>query len=219
MLKLIPVIEFEPSVYRHEKRSSPIESPAEAPQVWAKYWKDSLADSGMGELESFENSWFVETSKIVKEETIRKLIRGWIEEDGSLLPGDEIGSINGGYILQSDDNVILPQCCGDLADIENWQKAIYWQDEKWEEIWIGHPWAYVRYVEGKLEFTPHYEGNFENSLKILVAPKVFEDAFQEAQNALQLFRERLVGFLCERMSMKRANELADILLLGKYPEE
>jgi hypothetical protein len=68
MLRLIPVVEFEPYFFKSDNRESPIDSNNDEPQDWADYWKNSLADSGiLGINPYWECSWFIEVSQLTPE--------------------------------------------------------------------------------------------------------------------------------------------------------
>jgi len=74
------------------------------------------------------------------------------DPDITTLDLDEIGPLSGGYILSHAGKTIEPGCCGDLGNLEGWERAATESSEGWEMVWIGHPWTFVRPSSELLHF-------------------------------------------------------------------
>jgi hypothetical protein len=158
MLKLIPVVEFEPGFFKSDERDNPIFSKNDTPQDCSEYWKNSLADSGIVGIDPYwECSWFVEVSQLTPE--ILKIL---LEKryDNSI-ESNEFYSLSGGYVLE-EGTVLLstPHCCGSIRDIREWQDASNWTNTDEMYLWIGHPQLMVSSIDSQhLKITETYEYN------------------------------------------------------------
>jgi hypothetical protein len=116
MVQLIPVVEFEPYAYANKERRSPSVTFHQNPEAWYRYWKESLADSNITGLEPVENSWLVRAADLTQPETITKMLRVQMDDQTieTLDDLDLVGSIRGGYVLQTETRSLLPNCCVSL---------------------------------------------------------------------------------------------------------
>lgn len=145
MLKLIPVVEFEPSFFQSPDRENPIYSNNDEPQDFADYWKNSLADSGIVGIDPYlEYSWFVDVSRLTPE-IVKILLNKRYEYDEE---SNEFSSLSGGYILEEGTTLLAtPHCCGSLIDISEWENACDWTGSDETSLWIGHPWLMVSCID------------------------------------------------------------------------
>jgi hypothetical protein len=158
MLKLIPVIEFEPGFFQSDDRSNPIVSNNDTPQDWAEYWKNSLADSGIvGIAPYWKCSFFVEVSQLTPE-IVKILLEKRYENS---VESNEFYSLSGGYVLE-DGTIFLstPHCCGSIRDIREWEDASNWTNTDEMHLWIGHPQLMVSSTDSQhLQIRETYEYN------------------------------------------------------------
>jgi hypothetical protein len=145
-LRLIPVLEFEPGRFQTQAYEYPQGTAGEYPQEWHCYWKNSLADAGIGELEPYAvASWLVEVAKLTPE-----IMTIYLHKVEAIDPeNNQAGSLAGGYILQADEIEIAPQCCGSLADISAWEMAADCQETTATMLWIGHPYLMVSKIDDR----------------------------------------------------------------------
>lgn len=130
-MKLIPVVEFEPFQFETPGRQRPGDTQNEPnAEDWDKYWRDSLADSGITNIDPYAmSSWFIEVGKLTSE--IVEILLGKTYKEGieNTTDAEEMNfsSFPGGYVLEVSETVqIFPECCGYLADIHNWEEASNW---------------------------------------------------------------------------------------------
>lgn len=145
-LRLIPVLEFEPGRFQTQAYEYPHGTAGEYPHEWHCYWKNSLADAGIYDLEPHTvASWLVEVAKLTPE-----IMAIYLNKVEAIDPeNNEAGSLAGGYILQANEIEIAPQCCGSLADIAEWEMAANCQKTMATMLWIGHPSLLVTKIDDR----------------------------------------------------------------------
>jgi hypothetical protein len=219
-LELIPLVEFEPALFRRADRTTPNDA-----EGWERYWVDSLADAGIVGLKPFLGSWYVATSDLVDAEHLVRLLETWIESceawDGDPLDDgtrgvrlDQLIRLYGGCGLQSQQDVCaLPGCCSDLGTIEEWAKASAYRGEIWEMVWIGHPWISVRYSEGLLIFSKPHESDFPDDW-FSIDPGALHLAIDFARVALKQFELRLMPIVERLVPRSQVRDVVRILVRG-----
>jgi len=218
MTELIPVVEFEPSSFSREDRSIPSVTGDEDPEAWQRYWKESLADSGITELNSVGYSWLVRVATIARPETLTTMLRIYLQDRKyeTLDDLEFVRPIDGGYVLKTKTHTILPTCCVSLEDITSWAIAGEWREPEWIQIWIGHPWIYCRYNGSQLEFTLPTESPDELTAAFTVTPVDLAKAVETARETVSAFGERLRPGLKKLVPQELAEPILKILLWGEY---
>ncbi|MGH1539642.1 MAG: hypothetical protein ACRBHB_04410 [Arenicella sp.] len=198
-MKLIPVLELEPATYSKIQRKIPDYGDIKG---WSSYWAESLSDSGMFDIKPVKaGSWFVELSQISDENLniiLNKELGDFDETD------DEISPMLGGYALKVDKSIIiLPSCCGDLSNIDDWQDASEYIGEAEKELWIGHPWLLVKGDKDTVEIvqTSEYEEPHDPE-RITVKRSELKDAIRFAKIELNQFESRLLLLIETRYGSK-----------------
>lgn len=216
MVELIPVIEFEPFTYSQEGRRSPPVKLHQDSDAWYKYWKESLADSGITELEPVENSWLVRVVDLTQPNTIAKLLRVHLGDQMVEIPDDleSIGPLNGGYVLKTETHLLLPTCCVSLEDIKSWEEALCWQQPAWTPVWIGHPWIYCRRKDSHLEFTGYAESTVGLEAAFVVQPDELQSAIEAARETVTEFGHRARSELAKLVPQTLIDSTLAILLWG-----
>lgn len=199
MVTLTPVVELEPGAYAKRPREYPQVPGSEDPDGWDDYWRASLADSGITELNPIsKGSWLVPIEQLVRPATLAALL-GVEHDDPDRSPEDALASICGGYVLESGEKKILPGCCGDLSNLEDWREAAAWHKPEWHMIWIGHPWTHVSADGDTLRFLKPSDNDPPESTEIhLTVSRSDLTAAIEAANALlEQFAGRLRPLIVE----------------------
>lgn len=197
-MKLIPVVEFEPFAFQTVERESPIDCSNDDPQSWDDYWRNSLADGGITNIEPYEmSSWFVEVSKLTPKivEILLNITYKVQDKTATSLEEMELGSLSGGYVLQVSKTVqITPQCCGGLEDIEDWETASNWMNTEEMMLWIGHPWLMVSSVDDRhlqIRRTAEY-GQPKEPVLITIDRNELKKAIIVAREQLDIFKQVLL---------------------------
>jgi hypothetical protein len=191
MLKLIPVVEFEPGFFKSDDREHPIVSNNDTPQDWADYWENSLADSGIiGIYPYWECSFFVEVSQLTP-----AIVKILLEKryDNSV-ESNEFYSLSGGYVLEAGTTFLsTPNCCGSIRDIREWEDASNWTNTDEMYLWIGHPQLMVSSIDSQhLKITETYEyERSEDPETFTVDRNELKAAIIEANNQLHEFKQIL----------------------------
>lgn len=143
-IKLIPVMELF-------RTSDKVELPEKGPyweyaDDWDKYNSQSLKENGFSEMTSYSRgSNLYELSKINGNDLLLQI--RYRTDDWGL---DEICPFDGGYILNvNDEDLLYPQCCSDLGDIESW---ILLANGDSRGFWQGHPWPIIEVKNNTIVF-------------------------------------------------------------------
>lgn len=194
---LIPVIEFAPGNYATQERNFP---EYEDRMGWDNYWRRSLADVEIVELEPIQQaSWFVATSQLTLHSTLQTMLEVQFEEVDEW-DIEEIPPLPGGYVLRQDEETLLePGCCGDLGDLREWRDACESREAQWQVVWIGHPWTHVSAVGERLAFLePSEESSPKKANVILrVERQDLAKAIETASQEVKALAERLIPIVAE----------------------
>ena len=132
-MKLIPVVEFAPTLFQIGEYDIP---DGEA-EEWDLWWRNSLADSNIIGLDPYLiGSWLVEVNKLTP--LIVEILLS--KQYDSSVKSVEFSAFEGGYILEDGARLlVLPHCCGSLQDTRDWEDASDWMGTDETPLWIGHP--------------------------------------------------------------------------------
>lgn len=103
--------------------------------------------------------------------------------------------LTGGYILMDADRIIFRlMCCTDFGNLRDWEQAAQYRGSPWQMHWMGHPWSWVRFVEGKLHFAEPSETQtfIKTSVIYRVEPKHLAQVVQTARTIYQAFEQRFI---------------------------
>jgi hypothetical protein len=195
-VELVPVIELAPGTFSRRERSSPSGSGREVPEQWDRYWRDSLADSGVSGLTPLRPaSWLVTTRQLIGTDVLGRILSGIVGNWG----GPEVFHdpdcnpfLDGGLALCCNNDVVLePNCCCDLGEHSEWRDAAEYRSAEWTTVWIGHPWVSVRFEAERLIFSEPHESKSPVA-RWIVDPEELERAVKLAEDELENFAQSLV---------------------------
>ena len=152
-LELVPVIEIFES---NDSISSPQTGPYwEYPEEFASYHKKLLLANGYDEMEEYvKGSALYEIDKLTDKNLLLE-IKKWTTDWDM----DDICPFDGGYILKIDgQNMLFPQCCGDLSDIEYWKNL---SDGETCLFWQGHPQPLISLNKGMITINLSAQESYE----------------------------------------------------------
>lgn len=218
-MKLIPVVEFEPATYQKHKHISPAGTIDENRDEWAAYWKASLADSGIEGLEPYApGSWLVRVEAIHQPIVIEQLLKrhlAHVESTPDATTVDYVQALSGGYVFETDETIIYPQCCGDLGDIHEWKKAVSFSNEGEEMLWIGHPWLMMKSIDDtsiQIRETDEYD-ELAMLEPITLQRTLLQTAIDVAEAELAHFHQRIAPVVRELVPHEHEIVL-DVLVYG-----
>jgi hypothetical protein len=196
-IELIPAVELAPFDFAADGRSAPSGAYADMPEAWSRYWRDALADSGIGGLAPLhEASWYVPTSVF----TDAALLGNVLEVIFRNLPDQADMSdrmpLTGGLALRcrSEDVLIEPSCCGDLGNLADWRDVVGYRRSEWRMLWIGHPWLSVRYQAPGLIVSEPHESE-DPTARWSVDPEALRAAVDAAETELARFAGQIAEAL------------------------
>jgi len=221
-MQLSPVVEFEPFAFQAVARESPTDYDR---QSWDDYWRNSLADSGITDIDPYQRgSWFVEVDKLTSEIVEILLHKTYKVCDRTATSLEEMisGSLSGGYVFEVSNTVqIMPQCCGDLENIRQWETASNWMKTEEMMLWIGHPWLMVSSIDSQylqIRRTAEY-GEPEEPVLITIDRYELKNAIIVAKEQLDIFKQVLLAalpsvfpHLLDDLRSPTANALAERLI-------
>ena len=115
-------------------------------------------------------------------------------------------------MLEAQSTTLEPQCCGDLANLDEWRRAAELKAPDWEMLWIGHPWAFVRAEGDRLWFSEPAEAPpVDGTALITVNRDALLAAIEEAGQTLDTLKARLEPRLARRMSATAAAAISATL--------
>jgi hypothetical protein len=227
MLKLIPVIEFSPVYFQKQEHKMPNAPANQLPEEWSIYWKKCLADSGITNIDAYqENSWLIEITKLNPEVVRILLIKRYELGDGFIDPIDRLFDLEGGYILEVSEKVkILPECCGSIKDINDWESASNWLNSDETSLWIGHPELMISSIDDwylQIRRTPPYSALEEDECRIIIVDRYeLKAAIIDAKKQLDDFKQLLFialpsifPHLLNDLPSPTATEIAEVLIYG-----
>lgn len=224
MLKLIPVIEIFPHSYTKVEIEFPSKSLEEDPESWNEYWKNCQKGTPLELLKPLGNSWFVPLNDIIElnngnnYKVIKRIVEVNFRSIGKDLQLDHISSLEGGYVLQhNDDNIIFPGCCGDLSNIYDWERCLELEGSEWNEIWIGHPTISVKVENDNLLLSkPHEPSEKANNIALNTNKEELALAIKDAKINITKFQPYLMEVLKEYFEENKTSEVVKIMIYGEY---
>jgi len=223
-LKLVPVMELEPSSFSKSELPFPNETGSESPQAWDEYWRNSLNQSGISDLEPYElGSWLVPLQQILsKSKTFELILKSELQNyecSNSNPDPDEFSSLSGGFIIEvNGDAIIYPQCCGSLENISEWKHFALSENDEEEMLWIGHPWLMVKSLDKdtlQLRKTAEY-GEPDEPVIITVNKKELLTALISCESELQKLNELLKDTLPKFLMSDDTEKLKEICKVMVY---
>jgi hypothetical protein len=195
-VELIPVVELEPTAFGASGRSLPSGTYQEMPEEWYRYWLESLVDSRVTGLMPIQRgSWHVPTSEFTDTVILGRvevIFQNWLEKELEPVWGPLLGGL--ALRCQSQNVLIEPTCCGDLANIAYWREATGYRQSKWHPLWIGHPSLSVLYRAPRLIISSPHDAE-PPTASWAVCPDRLEAAVAAAQIELEQFAEQIAPVL------------------------
>lgn len=202
-MKLTPVIEFGPELFRKESRDYPsIKLEKEAYQKARKgFWYDMLADWGITDLKPYvEGSEFVSLTDI-NDQTLEILIDRELAMSGSTtdIDFDEVSTIAGGFVFETASHVIVPSCCGDLSNYYDWEELARSPIGDVKEVWIGHPWFTVEGVDHeKIRLYMQCEHSSKTLHDLVIRQAELNKSLEKTRQELLAFQNKVKAELSRR---------------------
>jgi hypothetical protein len=214
-LKISAVIELNASEYTDEEYPYPNGSRYEFPREWRDYWKTSLKDSGLTEVEQIITGIPFVNIATIEDSELNTIVEVQLA-DTSLENLEEIIPFEGGIVVELNDLNIIPQCCVSLSDFQEWEEILKCEPNEWTQIWIGHPWIFARIKNNSIEFSDYCEqNNWDNGPKFSIDFESFKEAFGVMSKEIKDFKMRVVKAL-KKKEVVNSTRIADVLVNKSY---
>lgn len=209
-IRLQPVLELEPGSFG----SAPSPPGPWDDEQGERYWNSCLAQSGLDNLNPVTpGDWHVALADVTTSSAIRTIALVHLAEEFE--PVEEIPAHCGGFaVIQDTEYLLLPRCCGNLGDLENWQAAIVYREQTPQMLWIGHPWLSIRYADGQIHIREkqEYESPSEPR-EFVVSPLTLQHAVAEAEREVRLLLPKWTEVVAAIVGV-RSPELTASRILG-----
>lgn len=225
IFRLVPAIEFEPSLFAIKQRDSPLKSWDKLSEEWLIYWQECLSDRGILNFKAIGNSWLVALRDLFDKKNILNIFLNLLFQERFYSDDDDENEIflkdlesyfclAGEYVVFKDEiPIIYPQCCWDLSDLSEWEKAAKSNTDEWKSLWIGHPWLLYKSDGEKLIIRETSEYELIRKLRSFRIDKCdLKIAIELAKKELEKFAITLKETLTKTYSIELSQKIAQILV-------
>ncbi|WP_209919877.1 hypothetical protein [Chryseobacterium jejuense] len=216
MIELINTIEINPLKYSKEDFELPRIADYTNPEEWFLKWTEAASRLTLNcnEIQKGSNLVNIET---IDDESLHTIVAAKLTEVEFDDP-DDIGfvlSFDGGIVLKKDDEVLIePSCCGDIENIENWEKVVENRSSEWAEIWIGHPWVFFKRENGIISFSDYTEANITDVENVKTKFEVEESVFNEELEKVmyhQIHFKNRISDILKKMNIDNAERISEFM--------
>ncbi len=213
MIELINTIEINPLKYSKEDFELPEIADYPDPEEYFLKFTETASRLTLNFNEIQKGSNLVNIENI-DDESLETIVVAKLTEVEFDDP-DERGfvlSFDGGIVLKKDDEVLIqPSCCGDMENIENWEKVIDNRSSGWAEMWIGHPWVLYKRKNGIISFSDYTEVNINEvknvKIKFEVEETELKDELEKVMQHQIRFKNRILNIL-KKMNIDNAETIS-----------
>ncbi len=216
MIELINTIEINPFKYSTEDIEFPSFTGYPDPDEWLMKWEETACQLNIN-FNTIKKGSYLADIEVIDNESLRAIIEVRLSEVDLDDPNEEVYflSFDGGIVLKKNGEILIePSCCGDLSNIENWQKIFGNQSCEWEDLWIGHPWVLYKRENGIVSFSQYTENDIENIENIQIRFEVEESELKaEVEKAVQHqvnFKNRVFAAL-KKINIENPERIAELL--------
>lgn len=214
-MQLINTIEISPYDFSNKEYDYPNGGSIEFPDEWNQFWKKCISDKNLGRLEAIRKGSYLVDIRTINDDELAEILKNELKEVELSDFEEQVGKIYGGIVLEENTMIYIePSCCGDIGDIKEWESIFEKELNKWNQLWIGHPWVYYRKDNGIIEFSNYTESNLEDlkDIEILIRVSEFDlqtelKQIREQQNGLE-FRIRNV---LDKMGIVNSEQISKLM--------
>jgi hypothetical protein len=167
-MRLINTIEIRPYDFATAEYEYPKGDSAEERD---EFWIKCISDKNLGRLKAIEKGSYLVDIRTINDDELAEILKHQLRDVELSEFEEQIGIISGGIVLEENGVIyITPNCCGDIGNIEGWERIFEKRLSEWSQLWIGHPWIYYRNNNGLIEFSDHTESSLEDlkDIKVLI---------------------------------------------------
>jgi hypothetical protein len=190
-------------------------SKAENPKAWSDFWYKCISDSNLQNLKPIALGSYLVDISIIGDSELKTILKKELKDVDLSDFQEYVGQIIGGIVIVENDKIIIePTCCGDISDIQNWEEIENAELEKWNQLWLGHPWIFYKKTENHITFSDYTDYNLEDFKDITEKHKFSE---QKLLSEIKLSRNNQIGFekriskVLAELKIDNANDIAKLL--------
>lgn len=138
---------------------------------------------------------------------------------------EEIASFEGGLVIEIEgQKAITHSCCGGIHNHIEWVEVLNEKPTIWTEVWIGHPWVYIKVDKDILQISDYKDETMKPPEAVDSAVKYefhfndFKMKIDKAVQELQLLKQRISRVL-KADNYPFSNQIATVLIENKYISE
>jgi hypothetical protein len=214
-VELLPVIELSPWLLRDDLPDEPPDWTAGLEHPQHAWWQHLMAEAGLAHIPSLARTHFVAVRDLRRPRDLRHILQRFFEHNvqpPDAMDPEEAAAFSGGYaLIGAGVPHLIPQCCGDLSDLDEWQSLLEDRSPRWEELWIGHPWVNARWRDAYLAISGFHEEGVQPVEQLLVPGDLLAAAVERAEEESAAFHERILHCVAEFFESEDPVLVADIL--------
>lgn len=211
MMKLINAIEIAPLRYPKETHELPEISDYPDPDEWFRKWEEAVSKLNL-DFHAIQKDSYLVDIEAIDDENLQIILEINLQEIDCEKFEDEMVAFDGGIVLKDDSQVLItPTCCGNIGNINEWQRILDNKTSDWSEMWIGHPWIFYRKENGKVQFSDYSDVNLSEFIHIKA---IFEIDESELKNELEKVKQHQTNFknrisnILHKMNIKNAEKIS-----------
>ncbi|MDR4951912.1 hypothetical protein REB14_06920 [Chryseobacterium sp. ES2] len=210
-MKLINTIEISPLRYAKEEFELPESSDYPDPEEWYTKWEEVASRLNFN-FKTIQKGSYLVNIEDIDDDNLEMIVEAKMEDMESDESEEDICimAFDGGIVLKIEDEILIqPSCCGDISNIEDWRNIFKIPSSEWKSLWIGHPWVFYKWENGKVCFSEYTESNVEDVENIKIVAEVEESEL----------KAELEKVVMQQINLK--NRIMSVLktLNCKYPEK
>ncbi|MCX8524210.1 hypothetical protein OF897_09785 [Chryseobacterium formosus] len=214
MMKLINTIEINSLKYSQEEYELPESSDYPDPDEWFRKWEEvvSALNYDFSRISKDSNLVDIET---IDDDNLQMILETDLQEIDLNKFEDEVSIFDGGIVLTDKDKILIePNCCGDIGNIDEWQRILDSTTSDWSDLWIGHPWIFYRKQNGKVQFSDYSDVSLEEFTDIKA---IFEVEEFELKNELGKIRKHQIKFknriteILQKLNIENAEKISALM--------
>ncbi|EZH75247.1 hypothetical protein ATO12_00280 [Aquimarina atlantica] len=218
-MKLLNTIEIEPWDYTENEYESPDVSRDKNPQKWSEFWYKCISDSNLQNLKPIELGSYLVDIKSIGDSELKIILQKELKGIDISNVKEYIEPLFGGIvIIENDDIIIEPTCCGDISNIRHWEEIENSKLNHWEQLWIGHPWVYCKQNVDSVALSDYTEDCLEDfkelSEKYKFSKQILTAEIKSSRKYLYDFENRITKVLIE-LGIDNASKIAKLMTGNK----
>ncbi|WP_405368339.1 hypothetical protein [Nonlabens sp. Asnod2-A12] len=218
-MKLLNTIEIEPLDYTENEYEFPNTSKEKNAKAWSDFWYKCVSDSNLESLKPIELGSYLIDIKNISDSELKTILQKELKGKDLSNAEEYVEPLFGGIVITENDKIIIePTCCGDIANLNHWEKIEKFELNKWEQLWIGHPWVYCKKTNESIILSDYTEVNLgdykELSEKYNFSRQELNSQIKSSRKDINAFEKQIRKVLVE-LEIENANKISKLLIGNK----